>query len=173
MTAAADVTYAEVGQTAGTLPDGYHHMRRSAAIGSGARAFADAAEKIMRWRVQEGAGLDVDASSAVAEPGTVVRTTLRFGPVRFVAPCRVVYVVDEPRRRGFAYGTLPGHPETGEEAFVVTHQPDDSVTLTVVSFSRPATTLTRLGSPVVRAVQEYVARRYLRALTSPPAQGRG
>jgi uncharacterized protein (UPF0548 family) len=30
-------------------------------------------------------------------------------------PCRVVYVVDEPRRAGFAYGTLPGHPEIGGE----------------------------------------------------------
>ena len=28
------------------------------------------------------------------------------------APCRVVYVIDEPDVRGFAYGTLPGHPES-------------------------------------------------------------
>jgi uncharacterized protein (UPF0548 family) len=33
--------------------------------------------------------------------------------------------VDEPGRRGFAYGTLPGRPETGEEAFVVEKTNDD------------------------------------------------
>jgi uncharacterized protein (UPF0548 family) len=165
MTTATEVTYTEVGQTAGTLPDGYHHVRRSVTIGTGAQTFADAAGKIMRWQVQKGAGLKVDASSPVAEQGALVRTTLRLGPVPFVAPCRVVYVVDEPRRRGFAYGTLPGHPEIGEEAFIVTHEPDDSVTLTVIAFSRPATLLTRLGSPVARAVQELITRRYLRALT--------
>lgn len=165
MSAPAEVTYAEVGQTAGTLPEGYHHVRRSVTIGTGARAFTEAAGQVMRWRVQEGAGMKVDASSPAAEPGALVRTTLRLGPVRFVAPCRVVYVVDEPRRAGFAYGTLPGHPETGEEAFIVTHEPDDSVTLTVIAFSRPATLLARLGSPVARAVQEFITRRYLRALT--------
>jgi uncharacterized protein (UPF0548 family) len=44
-------------------------------------------------------------------PGTDVLAHL--GPIR--VPCRVVYVLDEPERRGFAYGTLPGHPESGEE----------------------------------------------------------
>jgi len=166
MSDAAELTYAEVGQTAGTLPDGYHHLRRSATIGTGAQAFADAADKVMRWQVQEGAGMKVEASSPVAAPGVLVRTTLHLGPVPFIAPCQVVYVVDEPRRRGFAYGTLPGHPESGEEAFIVTHEPDDSVTLTVIAFSRPATMLTKLGSPVARAVQEYVTRRYLRALAA-------
>ena len=44
-------------------------------------------------------------------------------------PARVVYVIDEPLRKGFAYGTLPGHPETGEEAFIVEYRDDDSVWL--------------------------------------------
>lgn len=35
----------------------------------------------------------------------------RIGPLRRQAPCRIVYVVDEPRR-GFACGTLPGQPGT-------------------------------------------------------------
>ena len=29
-----------------------------------------------------------------------------FGPFRVKAPARVVYVIDEPNRKGFAYGTL-------------------------------------------------------------------
>ncbi len=72
--------------------------------------------------------------------------------------------MDEPRRRGFAYGTLPGHPESGEEAFIVEQHDDDSVTFTITAFSRPATWLARLGGPLGRAVQDRVTARYLRAL---------
>src|SRR5262245_5631134 len=55
----------------------------------------------------------------VAEPGAVVVTGLRLGGVWVLFPCRVVWTVDEADRGGFADGTLPGHPESGEEAFVV------------------------------------------------------
>ena len=80
------------------------------------------------------------------------------------APVRVVYVVDEGRRRGFAYGTLPGHPESGEEAFVVEHLEDDTVRFAITAFSRPATLLAKLGGPVSRLVQSRVTNRYLRAV---------
>ena len=33
--ATLSLTYADVGATAGPLPDGYHHLHRSAAIGKG------------------------------------------------------------------------------------------------------------------------------------------
>ena len=55
--------------------------------------------------------------TALLRPGDVARMRMAFWPRRI--PARVVYVVDEPARRGFAYGTLHGHPESGEEAFLV------------------------------------------------------
>jgi uncharacterized protein (UPF0548 family) len=77
---------------------------------------------------------------------------------------RVVYVVDEDRRRGFAYGTLPGHPESGEESFVVEHLEDDTVRFAITAFSHPATLLAKLGGPVSRLVQSRVTNRYLHAV---------
>ena len=46
------------------------------------------------------------------------------GPFRINAPCEVVWVRrpvpgDGPQSAGFGYGTLPGHPVRGEEAFEV------------------------------------------------------
>lgn len=82
-------------------------------------------------------------------------------------PARVVYVVDEPLRKGFAYGTLPGHPERGEEAFIVEYRDDESVWLTIRAFSRPASWLFWLGYPVVRLMQEIYTSRYERALSQP------
>lgn len=82
-------------------------------------------------------------------------------------PARVVYVIDEPLRRGFAYGTLPGHPETGEEAFIVEYRADDSVWLTIRAFSRPSSWIFWVGYPLVRLMQEIYTARYERALSGP------
>ena len=97
-------------------------------------------------------------------PGQTVLLVIPFGPFGVRSPARVVYIVDEPRRKGFAYGTLPGHPESGEEAFVVEHRDDDSVWITIRAFSRPSSLFWLLVSPVLRVVQEFYTRRYLSAL---------
>ena len=77
----------------------------------------------------------------------------------------MVYVVDEPDRRGFAYGTLPGHAESGEELFLVRYDPaTENVYADVTAFSRHATWWSRLASPVTSLVQQVVTERYLRAL---------
>jgi len=45
----AELTYGEAGRTAGVLPPGYHHQRRSAVIGSGAQVFTDTADALVSW----------------------------------------------------------------------------------------------------------------------------
>ena len=153
--AALPLTYAEVGATAGPLPAGYHHVQKSAVIGHGRRRFEDAAEAGMRWGMLRGAGLRVEATTDVAAVGSEV--IVHLGPVR--APCRVVYVVDEPDRRGFAYGTLPGHAEAGEERFLVEwDRADDGVWYDILAFSRPRHMLARLGYPLARRFQRRFAR---------------
>jgi uncharacterized protein (UPF0548 family) len=154
-------TYQQVGATAGELPDGYHHVRKSAVIGNGRPRFDDAAARVMRWGMLRGRGVRVEASSEVAAVGSEVLVGL--GPLR--APCRVVYVLDEQNRRGFAYGTLPGHPESGEELFAVRYDPSTGdVHAEVVAFSRHATWWSRLGSPVTALAQRVITARYLTAL---------
>ena len=159
--AALTLTYTEVGATAGPLPAGYHHVQKSAVIGQGRRRFEEAAAAGMRWGMLRGAGLRVEATTEFAAVGSDV--IVHLGPVR--APCRVVYVVDEADRRGFAYGTLPGHAESGEERFMVRYDPaTDEVHAEVVAFSRHGTWWSRLGSPVTSVIQRVVNDRYLRAL---------
>jgi len=92
----------------------------------------------------------------------VLKTTV--GPIRVEAPVRIVYVIDDPNRVGFAYGTLHGHPESGEEAFILEHRDDDSVWLTVRSFARPASFGWRLLSPIANSVRKGITAKYLRAL---------
>ena len=93
------------------------------------------------------------------------RIGLRLGPLRTWAACRVVYVVDEPSRKGFAYGTLPGHPECGEESFIVSIDEGGSVRFDVTAFSRNARWFARLGGPLTGLVQRAVTWRYLDAVS--------
>jgi uncharacterized protein (UPF0548 family) len=157
------LTYPEVGATAGELPSGYQHLHASREVGTGRELFEQCAEVVMTWGVQHGAGLLVVPGGRVVD-GAEQRITLRFGPIRTTAPCRVVYVVDEPDRRGFAYGTVTGHPECGEESFVVSMDDEGLVRFDVTAFSRPARWFSRLGGPVTRAVQRHVTWRYLEAV---------
>jgi uncharacterized protein (UPF0548 family) len=154
-------TYREVGATAGALPEGYHHVHESAVIGRGRERFESAAANVMRWGMLRGAGLGVTASTEVADVGSVV--IVRLGPV--AAPSRVVYVVDDDNERGFAYGTLRGHAECGEERFAVRYDPvSDEVHAEVTAFSRHATWWSRAVAPLTSLLQRVVTQRYLSAV---------
>ena len=142
------LTYSEVGATAAAeLPAGYDHQHVERQIGTGDQRFEQAADAVMHWGMQRGSGLRVQASSEVVVVDAIVVVRMGFLP----APCRVVYVIDEPDIRGFGYGTLPGHPECGEERFVVRRDPATSAVFAeVTAFSRPAAWWSKAGGPVVR-----------------------
>jgi len=161
---AADLTYPERAATQGDLPAGYRHLRRRAVLGKGTSRFEEAARLLLGWDMQRRAGIRVLPSQWSVAEGVVAIQRLGVGFAAVPAPVRVVYVVDEPRRKGFAYGTLQGHPETGEESFVVELRDDDTVELTITAFSRPAWWVVRVTDPIGRAVQSWVINRYLRAL---------
>jgi uncharacterized protein (UPF0548 family) len=160
---AAPFTYDAVGATAGEAPRGYRATRRTRRVEG--LDLRQAAERLLGWHVHEAAGLHVAASAERATPGAVVRVSLGLGRLRLQAPCRVVYVVEERTRAGFAYGTLPGHPESGEQRFLLEQADDGALTYSVTAFSRPASVLARAGGPVTRWVQDAVATRYLAALS--------
>ncbi len=103
----------------------------------------------------------------VVRPGDTADLSWGVGEARLHAPVRVVYTVNETKRQGFAQGTLPGHPLLGEESFVVERRDDDSVWMTVRSFSRPAGRLWWVLYPALRLAQAHFTRRYLRALSVP------
>ena len=87
--ASAELTYHSAGATKATLPTGYHYQNAARVIGSGAEAFGTAAGELLSWQAHLRAGLRVTASTATAEPGTVVLLGIGVGPLRMRAPCRV------------------------------------------------------------------------------------
>ena len=157
---AAAFTYPQVGATREVDPPaGYTAFTRSVPLSA---PWPAVCADLLNWQVQSRAGLRVAASCGV-QPDALVDMSVGFGRLAVHIPCRVVYVVDESDRCGFAYGTLPGHPESGEERFLL-ERTDAGITFTVSAFSRPASVLAKLGGPIGRAAQRAMTARYLRAL---------
>ncbi|GGX30182.1 DUF1990 family protein [Streptomyces chryseus] len=159
------LNYPETGATRQTpLPAGYHHLRHRTAVGTGRAAFEAAGAAVTTWRLHRTSGARVRADAARAEPGVAVEVSIGAGPLRVAAPCVVVWTAYEKDRTGFAYGTTPGHPECGEESFVVELDEDGTVWFTVTAFSRPAAWYARLAGPLVPVCQHAYARHLGRTL---------
>ncbi|MCM1976218.1 MULTISPECIES: DUF1990 domain-containing protein [Streptomyces] len=149
-------------------PPGFRPLHVRTRIGEGHDIFHRAAEAVLTWDLHRAMGVGIAASADRAAPGVDVTVTLA-GVIK--APCRVVWTVEEPRRAGWAYGTLAGHPECGEESFVVDRTGDGTVWLTVHAFSRAAKWYARAGGPATRGLQQAYARRcgtVLRRLAASP-----
>ena len=160
----AEPTYGEVGATlAGPLPVGYRHDRWSAPLGAGASAFDRGVLGLQRWEGHRHAGIAVHPEGKAPEQGDTVALVIPVGLLALTVANRIVAVVDDARRFAVVYGTLPGHGEKGEEAFVINHHDDDTVTFDIVAFTRPVGTA-RLGRPAVRFLQLRATNRYLSGL---------
>ena len=155
-------TYKSVGATAGTPPAGYAVDRTRIRLGEGEPVFRSAVGALKRWEQFRLGWVEAWPSDTPIRPGEVVAVMGRAVGVWWLNACRVVYVVDEAgpiSKFGFAYGTLPGHVESGEERFLVEwDREENGVWYDILAFSRPNHLLTRLGYPVVRRLQRRFGR---------------
>jgi uncharacterized protein (UPF0548 family) len=165
---AAAPSYPETGATrSAALPPGYSWLRRRIHLGHGRAVLDRAGAYVLGWGAQLGSGFAVYPPPAPLAAGDTV--LLRIGLphlrlARLVIPCRVVWTVEESDRIGFAYGTLPGHPERGEESFLVSMDADGEVWFEVAAFSRFASWYARLGRPVSAVLQHLAIEQYLRVV---------
>ena len=172
-----DYTYPEVGESReGQRPDGYRIDHHKARLGSGETCFEAARAAVRAWRMFETPWIRLTNPQAPFQVGeTLVAQVYHLGFYSLL-PDRVVYIIDEPGRFGFAYGTLNGHAEQGEERFLVTYTPgaggpekggaagEGAVRFELFAFSRPRHPLARLGVPAVRLIQRSAAAAYTEAM---------
>lgn len=125
-------------------------------------------------RPVEAAALEVPDDEFSAEgqrylrPGdTIVIGPALRGHLLFPLPGRVVLREQSENRVLYATGTLPGHPFSGEESFILDRMPDGAVWLTVRSFAKPANVGWVFASPALLLVRRAIAKRFLRALSAP------
>jgi uncharacterized protein (UPF0548 family) len=157
-----DFSYEGVGRTrnGGDVPPaGYvldHNRQR---LGAGNATFEAAVSALRRWEMFPPALARMVPARPVVEVGQTVGVLVRALGAWWLNAARIVYVIDEaaaslsPRRFAFAYGTLPGHAERGEERFLVEQLADGSVWYDLIAFSRPRFWGARLARPMTRALQ--------------------
>ncbi|HEX2162677.1 MAG TPA: DUF1990 domain-containing protein [Thermoanaerobaculia bacterium] len=175
-----ELTYAPAGGTRdGARPAGFDHDHNRAEVGHGEEDFAAARAALAAWEMFPRPWTRVawagEGPAPIAE-GTVVAPLIRAAGLWWLNAGRIVYTLDEDgpvRRFGFAYGTLPGHVERGEERFSVELRPDGGVWYDVLAFSRPRHPLARLGYPLARRLQRRFVRESQAALGAAVAARRG
>ncbi len=157
-----DFTYSSVGATAKVPPVGYVVDHTRIKLGSGEETFEAAKSALRRWEQFHLGWVEASPTETPIEKGEVVAVIGRVFGLWWLNACRIVYVVDEVgpiTRLGFAYGTLPGHAESGEERFLIEwDRADDCIWYDILAFSRPNYFVTKLGYPLVRRLQKRFAR---------------
>ena len=128
---------------------------------------APARAALERWEHFRLGWVEALPADDTIQPGATVAVVARTFGVWWLNACRVVYVVDDERgpvrRWGFAYGTLPGHAERGEERFLIEWDRSSGgggggVWYDILAFSQPNHLLARLGYPLARRLQKRFAR---------------
>ena len=153
-------SYPEVGATVDLdrAPARYRIDRNRSALGHGEACFEAARSASRNWRMFELGWAEICWPDSPIKDGAVVGVLAHTLGLWSLSACRIVYVIDEPDRFGFAYGTLPDHAGRGEERFLIEREPDGRVCYDLRAFSRPGLVITHLGYFWMRILQRRFAR---------------
>jgi uncharacterized protein (UPF0548 family) len=154
-------TYPEVGATNTTPPATYTVDHNRIQLGVGGACFRAGVAALKNWQQFELGWVTIVPRGVAIEVGAIVAIKARAFGSWSLSASRVVYLIDEPCRFGFAYGTLPNHVECGEERFLIEWMPDDSVWYDILAFSKPRHPLVRMSFPLARLLQKRFARESL------------
>jgi uncharacterized protein (UPF0548 family) len=162
-------TYQAVGKTATseTIPD-FDNDYTEQYLGEGMAVFEAAKTAIKQWKMFPQPWTALQPHAPIQKGETVSMCAKAFG-LWWRNACQIVYVIDEPRRFGFAYGTLPGHVEMGEELFLIEMDENGKVSYIIKAFSRPRHWMARIGYPMMRYFQKKFQRESKEAMVASVA----
>lgn len=136
---------------------GFDNDHSSIVLGSGDLVWEKAKKALQGWEQFPAPWTRIEPLAPLKE-GQVVAVLFRLFGLWFLNSARIVYTLDGDKKYGFAYGTLPGHVERGEECFWIERNEAGEVTYHIRAFSKPAYWIVWLGYPVAR----YFQRRFVK-----------
>ena len=152
-------TYRQVGQTrTNDRVPGFNNDFNFIELGRGEAVWQAAKAAIRQWKMFPGGWACIFPDDTPIREGEIVAMSAQVLGLWWLNSCRIVYVIDNEQQFGFAYGTLPGHAECGEELFMVEKTADGTVRYVLKAFSKPRFWLARLGYPVARMYQRKFVR---------------
>lgn len=151
-------SYPHVGMSATESPDGYVTDHNRIRLGTGGECFERAKTAVRGWKMFDMSWVELIRPDTPIEAGRDVAVLIHHLGFYSLNAARIVYVIDQPDRFGFAYGTLTEHGESGEERFSVEFNPKTGeVWYDLFAFSRPNHFLAKLGYPLARRLQKRFA----------------
>jgi uncharacterized protein (UPF0548 family) len=160
-------SYSAVGHSRHSPPAGYNVDHNRIHLGNGIDTFERAKHAVRQWKMFAMPWIEFYWPDIPIETGACVAVLVRHFPLWSLNACRIVYLIEESgplEKFGFAYGTLPGHEERGEERFIVEYnRSEQSVWYDLYAFSRPKL-LAKMADPVARALQKKFQRDSLAAM---------
>jgi len=164
-------SYDDIGASRETrAPHGYTVDHNHIQLGRGLVAWEAAKSAVCEWKMFDIPWLQLCFSNAPIREGQNVAIVISHFGFWSLNASRIIYVIDEPRRFGFAYGTLREHAESGEERFLVEWREDDSVWYDLFAFSRPNAAMAKVFHPFARHLQKSFARDSKSAMRSAVAR---
>lgn len=115
-------------------------------------------------RLEADQRFDADGTPYVSA-GTTIHVHGRVKGLKADGELRVIYSIEEPRRVGFALGTVSGSVVSVEESFVVDWRDNDEVWFTVRAFDRATGIVYRLLPGLVKRRRRELFQGYLRAIS--------
>lgn len=137
---------------------GYDNDFNFIELGQGETVWQAAKEAIRRWKMFPVHWACIFPDGTPIREGETVAMSAQVLGLWWLNSCRIVYVIENERQFGFAYGTLPGHVERGEELFLVEKTTEGKVRYVLKAFSRPRFWMARLGYLLVRQYQRKFVR---------------
>src|SRR5450432_2119470 len=148
-------SYSEVGATRDKAPADFTVDHNRTQLGQGETTYRRAIAALQEWKQFDLGWTRIVNPDAPIQEGQVVAVQARTFGVWSLNFCRIVYVVDEDRKFGFAYGTLSEHAERGEERFLIEwDQQNDAVSYDILAFSQPKHLLVKAARPLARMLQK-------------------
>jgi len=123
-----EFSYAGVGDSRRQPPDGYTVDHHRILLGHGVETFERAKLAIKEWKMFDIPWISLCLPDTPIEKSASVAVLISHLGFWSMNACRIVYTMEEnepSERFGFAYGTLPGHGEMGEERFLVEFNRED------------------------------------------------
>jgi uncharacterized protein (UPF0548 family) len=160
-------SYKAVSASRTVPPKGYVVDHRRIRLGEGEATFQAACAALQRWQMFQLEWVELYSPETPIVEGAVVAVLARVWGLWWLNACRIVYLIDEQaeiRKVGFAYGTLPGHAESGEERFTIEWHPDNSVWYDLLAFSKANHWLAKLAYPLARRMQKRFGVESLQAM---------
>ncbi|MFT4306825.1 MAG: DUF1990 family protein [Microbacterium sp.] len=127
-------------------------------------SFDEQGQPVAPTRFEADQRFDEDGTPYVGA-GMTLRLHGRVGSHSADAEVRVIFVVEERRRIGFALGTVGDSVVSGEESFMLDWYENDEVWFTVRAFDAPVAVRYRMLPQLVRHRRRELAQRYLRAIS--------